>query len=109
MAKSAIRVGIKLLCKEYGCDESDIETVYLSGAFGSATNLKKAISIGLLPSSFEEKVILSGNTSLLGAIQYASDSNAPKRLKSIIEKSDVLYLSNTPDFESEFINHLNFE
>lgn len=109
MAKSAIFVGIQLLCKEYGCKESDIETVYLSGSFGNSTNLKKAISIGLLPSSFEDKIVLSGNTSLLGTIQYANDSSADKHLESLIKKTDVLYLANTPDFESEFIHHLNFQ
>ncbi len=109
MAKSAIRAGITLLCKEYGCSESDIEAVYLCGSFGSATNLKKAINIGLLPLSFVDKIMLAGNTSLLGTIQYASDLNAPKRLSHIKEKSDVFYLANTPDFETEFISQLNFE
>ncbi len=108
MAKSAIRAGITLLCKEYGCQESDIETVYLCGSFGSATNLKKAMNIGLLPQCFEDKITLAGNTSLLGTIQYATDPNAPKRLADIKEKSDVLYLANTPDFENEFISQLNF-
>ncbi|MFA9465200.1 MAG: ASKHA domain-containing protein [Velocimicrobium sp.] len=109
MAKSAIRVGIKLLCTQYGCNESDIETIYLAGAFGSSTNLNGAMTIGLFPSCFEHKIKLVGNTSLLGAIRYAQKIDAATRLSAFIEKSDVLYLANTPDFESQFIEHLNFD
>lgn len=108
MAKAAIRAGITLLCKEYGCSEDAIERVYLGGSFGSAANIKKAVNIGLLPASFEHKITLAGNTSLLGALKYARDDNAGQRLADITEKSAALYLSNAADFEHEFISRINF-
>lgn len=108
MAKAAIRTGISLLCEEYGCLENEIETVYLGGSFGSAANIKKSVRIGLLPDSFEDKVVLAGNTSLLGALKYAGDEAGTGRLAQITEKSAALYLANAADFEHEFIAQLNF-
>lgn len=108
MAKSAIRVGIKMLCNVYGCMESDIEKVYLAGAFGASTNLKKAASIGLIPSCFLDKTTLCGNTSLLGAIKYAIDENADDTIAKLKENTQILYLANQSDFDTEYISHLNF-
>ncbi|MEG2440537.1 MAG: ASKHA domain-containing protein [Acetivibrio sp.] len=108
MAKSAIRVGIQLLCKEYGCRESDIKKVYLSGAFGSSSNLEKAFDIGLFPLSWKNVLTPLGNTSLLGAIKYATQKDSEFRTFVIKKKSQVLYLANSPDFEKEYISHLNF-
>lgn len=108
MAKAAIRSGIELLILKYGCLADDIRNVYLAGSFGSAANVDNAIEIGLLPQSFKDRITIAGNTSLSGAILYANDPNAGERLARIKEKSEVLYLANTSDFEPSFIYHMNF-
>lgn len=109
MAKSAIRTGIVLLCREYGCKEEDIKKVYLAGSFGQSASQEAAISIGLIPSCFENKIEILGNSSLAGAVKYGkSGSNENERLNQIINNAQVLYLAGTHAFEKEYINYMNF-
>ncbi len=108
MAKSAIYTGIELLCQEMGCTLADIQNVYLAGTFGSAANLENAIAIGLLPDAFQGKIKVLGNSSLLGGIKYATKAHSALRIEEFIKKTDVLYLSNTSDFETSYIEHINF-
>lgn len=109
MAKSAIRTGIVLLCREYGCKEEDIKKVYLAGSFGQSASQEAAISIGLISSCFENKIEILGNSSLAGAVKYGkSRSNETERLNRIINKAQVLYLAGTHAFEKEYINYMNF-
>lgn len=107
-AKAAIRSGIELLIQEYGCFESDISKVYLAGSFGSAANISNAVKIGLLPTSLEHKISICGNTSLKGTLLFQQNNDSMERLIKIKNKSSVLYLANTPDFESVFLKYMNF-
>lgn len=109
MAKSAIRAGIALLCEAWGCKEEDIKKVYVAGTFGSAASQEAAISIGLLPASFQNRITVLGNSSLAGGVTYALDSENPdERINHILEKAQVLYLASTPSFEKVYINYMNF-
>ncbi|MDD3925117.1 MAG: ASKHA domain-containing protein, partial [bacterium] len=69
LAKAAIRAGVNLLLKEFGCDEQDISAVLLAGAFGNYIDKRSALEIGLLPAVEESRIISVGNAAGIGAVR----------------------------------------
>jgi len=66
-AKAAMYAGCQTLTKSVGLTCPDLEQVIIAGAFGSNLDIKKAITIGLLPDLPVDRFIFIGNGSLLGA------------------------------------------
>ncbi|MFC1928177.1 ASKHA domain-containing protein [Chloroflexota bacterium] len=66
-AKAAMYAGFQTLISSVGMTSRDIEQVIIAGAFGSHINIKKAITIGLLPELPLDRFIFIGNGSLMGA------------------------------------------
>ncbi|MCX8156946.1 MAG: ASKHA domain-containing protein [Verrucomicrobiae bacterium] len=66
LAKGAIAAGIRLLLQQQGAELSELENVWLAGAFGNYISRASAYRIGLLPLP-PEKVTPAGNTALRGA------------------------------------------
>lgn len=48
LAKGAIAAGLRILLKQWGASFSDVQTLYLAGAFGNYLEVKSALRIGLL-------------------------------------------------------------
>lgn len=102
MAKSAVKTGIELLLRESNTAPSELSSVYLAGAFGTNLNVYSACNIGLLPEGFQALNITAlGNTSLKGAKLHKSFNTGNKKIREI-------YLNNLSDFDSLFIENLNF-
>ncbi len=102
LAKSAIYCSIDILAKSY----NDIDTVYISGGF-SNINIENAITVGIIPLEFKNKIKFIGNSSLNGAKKYILES-CEERVKTIINKSKEIYLANESSFNDLFIKNLNF-
>ncbi len=66
-AKAAMYAGLQTLITSVGMTSRDIEQVIIAGAFGSHVDIKKAITIGLLPELPLDRFIFIGNGSLMGA------------------------------------------
>ncbi len=108
LAKAAIRAGIELLIKSYGCSYEAIDKVYLAGGFGYVLPVDKAVRIGLLPQQLEEKVNPIGNSSLAGAIRYAIDPNFPSRLNNVVRMAKEMHIANQEEFQEYYIRYMNF-
>ncbi|MGD9109892.1 MAG: ASKHA domain-containing protein, partial [Phycisphaerales bacterium] len=67
LAKAAIRTGISLLLEKVRLNDSDIEQVLLSGAFGNYIKKTSALRIGLLPDVATDKIHFVGNAASSGA------------------------------------------
>ena len=109
LAKAAVRAGIEVLLLHYGVTADQVEQVYLAGGFGFSIDKQKAIHIGLLPKQWENKIIVIGNSSLAGAIQYAIDPELARKVEQIRERSEEVSLSNDEAFQDLFIRNLSFE
>jgi len=72
LAKAAIRAGLEILLEESGIIYSDVDRLYISGGFGSSIDIRKASSIGIIPSQLRDKAEAVGNSSIGGAITLAS-------------------------------------
>ena len=56
-----------MMLDEAGLGVSDLDGIFVAGAFGASLNVRNAMAIRLLPSVPENKVVFVGNSSLAGA------------------------------------------
>ena len=108
LAKSAIRSGIDVLIKEFGCRYEDIKNVYIAGGFGQGINIKKACGIGLIPEELMDAVAPAGNTALKGAIMYILEPEILNRFNKTAENAGEINLGNHTDFQELYIRNMNF-
>ncbi|MGA2485805.1 MAG: ASKHA domain-containing protein [Roseiarcus sp.] len=102
LAKGAIAAGLRILLKHWGAKMADIQTLYLSGAFGSYLRVDSARRIGLLECP-SEVITIAGNTALKGAKQILVGKVAPVG----IDIHHVM-LASDADFEELFVSCMRF-
>ncbi len=108
LAKSAVRVGIELLCREYGIESGEITNIYLAGGFGNGLDIKKAMNIGLIPKSCTS-VKAIGNSSLKGAILCAREDTSFRDMANIATKCQTLLIANEDDFNDKYLHYMSFD
>lgn len=105
LAKGAIASGITLLLKGLNLSISEIEKVYLAGAFGNYINAKSAKDIGLFDFD-ENKIVYAGNTALKGAkmslFMEAYDYG------EILKVCQHTSLASSPEFQNVFAENMLF-
>lgn len=109
LAKAAIRAGIECLIKEYDCSYKDIQHVYLAGGFGVNLNIDSAISIGLIPKEFANKIKSIGNSALGGAVKYLLDHNSKENTIKIASQTKSIILSDIEGFNELYIEQMLFD
>lgn len=104
LAKSAVISGMTTLMHLSHTKTDDIDTVYISGGFGSYINTDNACDIGLIPFEFKDKIKVIGNGAGMGAIALLDKDirNFPT------EKFTVANLGSDDFFQQEFIKNLQF-
>ena len=108
LAKGAIAAGIQLMANHIGVPLSDIQRVFLAGAFGTYMNPKSACTMGLLPKELEGKITAVGNAALSGAILLTCDARVPERAQKIVETTEILELGTMPEFPRCFAKNMRF-
>lgn len=109
LAKSAIRSGIEILVKNYGCDYSAIDKVFIAGGFGNNINIENAACIGLIPNELKEKIKIIGNSSLGGTINYILDKESKNVIQDILNITKYIDISTDKEFNDLFIENMMFE
>jgi uncharacterized 2Fe-2S/4Fe-4S cluster protein (DUF4445 family) len=108
LAKSAIRSGITILCKNAGLRHEDIRAVFIAGGFGFFINGDNAITAGIFPQGFRDMISVCGNVSLMGAEQYLSDVHFMDKCKQIISQCSIIELAADSSFIDEFAENMLF-
>jgi len=108
LAKSAIRSGITILCKNASLNAADIKNVFIAGGFGFFINRQNAIDAGVLPGEFRDVTAVCGNISLQGAEQCLLTQGFLDRCKQIIARCSVIDLAADPSFMDEFAENMLF-
>lgn len=108
MAKSAVKVGVETLAREYGVALQDIDTFYLAGGFAYGLSVEKACRIGLLPREVLGRTKIFGNSSLGGCAKYCSQVDGDSRIEHIKSIAREFSLAETDGFEREYIKNMNF-
>ena len=109
LAKAAVRAGIETLLEEYGISPDELDAVYVAGGFGYRLNMEKAVFLGLLPQSLQDKVKAVGNSSLGGAARCLLEESNLKWAEELCKVSQEVSLSVSRTFQESYIESMLFE
>ena len=107
-AKAAIAASWQILLHRSGIHPEDIDSLILTGTFGSNLNTANAAGIGLIPDVPEEKIIRLPNGSLAGAA-LLSDPENRSRAEALKNRIKPLDLTADPAFAGSFANAMTLE
>ncbi len=102
-AKGAIFSAIRSMLNSLDMTVDSIDHIYIAGGIGSGINIKKAISIGMLPKTDLSKYHYIGNSSLFGACAMLISDEAVKKVFDIGHNMTYLELSTHPGYMDEFV------
>ena len=108
LAKAAIRAGIELLAEKMGVSVSDIQKVYLAGAFGNYLNPASACRIGMIPPVLEDRIVPIGNAAGEGAKLCVLSQAEFEYSKQLSAKTEFLELASMPHFQDCYVDALEF-
>ncbi len=108
LAVAAVRTGVELLLRRNGLAPSDLDGLYLAGAFGNYLNVESGRTIGLLPKIDLGKVRFVGNTSLAGARAMLLSRRARAEAVRIAGSIAHVPLASDASFQDTYIRSLIF-
>jgi uncharacterized 2Fe-2S/4Fe-4S cluster protein (DUF4445 family) len=108
LAKASIAAGALVLLKNAGITPDTVETLYLSGGFGSTIDPREAAAIGLIPNELAGRASASGNTSLSGAAKTLFSRAERRRAAEIASSAEEIQLSSSAEFMEEYVERMPF-
>jgi len=108
LAKGAICAGIKVLLAKLGVKGSQIDRVFLAGAFGNYITRESAVSIGLFPNVPIDRIHPVGNAAGEGARMALASVSARKHAIELAQTVEHVELSSQQDFHEAFIGSTYF-
>lgn len=109
LAKSAIRAGMETLLAQVCVNKEEVETLYISGGFGSFINLAHAAAIGLIPAELLNRSKPIGNAAHTGASMFLRDQSRCAAVRPLVKRANTIALDANPFFEEYYIKHMIFE
>ncbi|MBQ9841506.1 MAG: DUF4445 domain-containing protein [Clostridia bacterium] len=109
VSKSAIRSGIDTLLRAARLPADAVKRVTVCGGFGSYLNIQSAVSIGLLPPAFTDRIHVAGNAALGGAAALLLDTTRRETLARRMSAAQVVELATDPYFAHQFIANMTLE
>jgi uncharacterized 2Fe-2S/4Fe-4S cluster protein (DUF4445 family) len=105
-SKAATCAAISVLMRKVGLTISDVEVLYLSGAFGHYIDTERAVTIGVFPEFPKANIIRLGNGSIAGA--YLGLVSMRQRAKAAEMAKTMTYwdLVDDPLFTDEYFEAL---
>jgi uncharacterized 2Fe-2S/4Fe-4S cluster protein (DUF4445 family) len=106
-SKASIRSALGLVLQNAQLDPMEVDTLYLTGVFGSGLVLDDAVRIGLLPLMFnaEVKQVVGGASLGADLLHRPEFRQHAERIVSIV---NYIELTNNPDFKKKFAKNLRF-
>ncbi len=102
-SKAAVYAGLSTLLRKLQLDPGQISRLYLAGAFGSHLDVRRAVTIGMLPDLPADRVQYVGNTSLAGAQMCLVSRKAREQVSAIASAMTYVELSVEPGFMEEYV------
>ncbi|SFQ31198.1 protein of unknown function [Butyrivibrio proteoclasticus] len=109
LAKAAVYSGIVNVL-----NGRDVDSFYVSGGFGSHIDIDRIKNLKMFPEDLVSKALAAGNTSLKGCIKYlvqdlmGDGEKVLLEIKRITEISEVIQLAELDQFDSDYIEAMNF-
>jgi uncharacterized 2Fe-2S/4Fe-4S cluster protein (DUF4445 family) len=108
LAKGAIHSGILALMSFLNLSFSEIDRVYIAGAFGCHIRMENFARIGILPQELLDRVVPAGNTSKSGAVLCLLSKKKRAEASNIADRVRYVELSCYPGFDRMFSQSLSF-
>jgi uncharacterized 2Fe-2S/4Fe-4S cluster protein (DUF4445 family) len=102
-------VGIKTLLAGAEMTAAELSRICVCGVFGRHLNCRNAQAVGLLPDVPPSRVELCGNTALAGCERLLLSPERAADLAWLRERMTAVNLSQSPEFESLFLESLYLE
>ena len=106
LAKAAIYSGATILMKHLHVEPSEIQKVYLAGAFGTYVDPQSAVTVGMYPDVPLERVQFVGNAAGSGARMALLSREVRENSDRIVQHIDYVELAADPSFQREFTEAL---
>ncbi len=103
LAKAALAAGLTILCKQLAIELSEIETIYIAGAFGNYINIENLVATGMIELP-EEKIHKMGNTALIGAKMFLFADGIIT--DQILQKITHINLEGDPCFQDIYVDKM---
>ena len=108
LAKAAIRAGVDILLATCNIKPEELKTVIIAGAFGYHLKEESLFRTGFLPGLKEARLMYVGNSSLEGAVRMLLNKELLSKSTCIARTTQVMELSQIPEFESVFVREMHF-
>jgi len=102
-SKAAVHAGLATLLRKLHLEPESVARLYLAGAFGSHLDVRRAVTIGMLPDLASDQVQYVGNTSLAGAQLCVLSREARAKVREIAAAMTYVELSVEPGFMEEYV------
>jgi len=102
LAKAAIYAGSVILMKHLKVKSTEIERIFLAGAFGTYVDPQNAMIVGMYPDVPLERVQFAGNAAGSGARMALLSRKVRENIDHLVEKTGYIELAADPSFQSEF-------
>lgn len=106
LAKGAVRAGIEIMMKQAGI--TDLDKIYLAGAFGSNLDKESLKIIKMIPDIDNKKIKVVGNAAGSGAVDTLLSKDIYDNLIKIANSIEHVELANHKDFNSQFTKSMMF-
>jgi uncharacterized 2Fe-2S/4Fe-4S cluster protein (DUF4445 family) len=106
-SKAAIRAVLDILLLESGLESSRVESLYLTGVFGSGLQIEDIYRIGMLPVLSKAKIIQFGEGASLGADLLMMPENRSK-IEELVKSLNYIEMSDNPVFKSRYFECVPF-
>jgi len=104
--KAAVYASSNVLLKTFGYKFTDLIDVFIAGSFGNYLDIKKAITIGLLPDLPLDVFKFIGNGALGGARMVLLSKNMQNKAEEVVANMTHIELSVNTMFFKEFTSAL---
>jgi uncharacterized 2Fe-2S/4Fe-4S cluster protein (DUF4445 family) len=106
LAKAAFAAGMKILLRERGISQEQIDRVVICGGFGSYMDRESAAAIGLIPQALLPVTESVGNAAGEGAVCAALSAQAREKLTEIQNSMEYIELSAHPEFADAYMQEM---
>lgn len=106
-AKGAIRAAVEILLQKLGLASTDLKRVILTGSFGGQLDVPAVLTLGMLPSLPQERVVNIPNGAGFGAAIFLSDEGFARGVQ-LARAARQINLDQATEFHEVFIESLHF-
>lgn len=106
LAKAAVRAALEMALRKTGVSAGQIQTLWVSGAFGQALQADDLVQLGIVPQGGASSVQTPGNTSLAGAVCFALEGGSLDEAMGVARCAENLELASEAGFAEILMNAL---